>query len=88
MLHGGAAKSAKALHDNARAKSDALCDEKLAEFRIQQAAFERREKESGFTDAVEIARAASLTVMQLEKDIVGFVPSTLAEAVQKAAWCA
>lgn len=29
-----------------------------------------------------------ILVPQLEKDIVAFVPSTLAEAVQKAAWCA
>lgn len=78
----------KSLHDKARAKSDALCEEKLAEFRALQGEYDRRERESGFTDAVEIARAASLTVVQLEKDIVAFIPSTLAEAVQKAAWCA
>lgn len=78
----------KSVHNKIKASYAERCEEKLADFRAQQAEFDRREKESGFTDAVEIARAASLTVIQLEKDIVAFVPSTLAEAVQKAAWCA
>jgi hypothetical protein len=77
----------KSLHDKVKASYAERCEEKLADFRAQQAEFDLRERESGFTDAVEIARAASLTVIQLEKDIVAFVPSTLKEAVQKAAWC-
>lgn len=78
----------KSMHDKVKADYAERCEEKLADFRAQQADHARREKESGYTDAVKIARAASLTVIQLEKDIVAFVPSTLAEAVQKAAWCA
>ena len=43
---------------------------------------------SGFIGIRTIARTASETVLQLEKAIVDFVPSTLSEAVHKAAWCA
>jgi hypothetical protein len=78
----------KAAHDKIKASYAERCEEKIADFRAQQTEFSRREHECGYTDAVKIARAASLTVIQLEKDIVAFVPSTFAEAVQKAAWCA
>jgi hypothetical protein len=76
------------LREKVRANHSARCEEKLEDFRRQQSAYDQREKESGYTDALHMARSAFATVMELEKAIVAFVPSSLGEAVQKAAWCA
>lgn len=61
-------------------------EEFLADLRMQQAEYRRIEDECGVTAARETARATAETVKQLDREIIAYVPATLAEAARKAAW--
>ncbi len=61
---------------------------KLAEFRKLQAEYDQREQDIGLTEALAEARRIADEVRDIEAEIIALVPATLAEAVQKAAWCA
>jgi len=62
--------------------------EKLEEFRKRKVEYDTRERDIGLTAALAEARRLSDEVRGVEAEIVAFIPTTLAEAVEKAAWCA
>jgi len=64
----------------------AKLEEKLADFRAQEAVYKQQEDEAGYTAAMEKARAAANVVRALEADIIAFVPQPLQDASTKAAW--
>lgn len=64
------------------------CEAKVAELKLLEDEYQRREDESGYTAALKEAKAATAVVRKLENEIVAYVPISLPEAAQKAAWCA
>lgn len=70
-----------------RAAHYAKMEEKIAELRAIEAERKRIEDECGYTAALKEANRTMEIVRSLEDEIIAFVPSTLAEAVDKANWC-
>ncbi|WP_275790471.1 hypothetical protein [Pararhizobium gei] len=68
------------------ASSEARMQAKIDELAALQAEVKRIESECGYTAADEVAGRSADDVKQIERRIVGFVPTTLAEAVALATW--
>lgn len=71
-----------------KARFEQRCKAHIAELKRLESEYQLREDESGYTAAMGKAKAAMAIVRNLEKEIVAYVPASLSEAVQKAAWCA
>lgn len=71
-----------------KARFEQRCEANIAELKRLESEYRCREDESGYTAAMEKARSAMAVVRSLEKEIVEYVPISLPDAAQKAAWCA
>lgn len=69
-----------------REKHDQRVSQKKAELAAVRAERKRIEGESGYTAAMDAARASSDAVRAIEAQIVALVPGTLEAAARKAAW--
>lgn len=71
-----------------KARFEQRCEASIAELKRLESEYRHREDESGYTAAMDKAKAAMAVVRSLEQEIVAFVPTSLPEAAQKATWCA
>lgn len=74
------------LREKAEADCDARLQAKLDELAALQAQADRIKLESGYTEALSIARATMAAAKRIDRAIIGYVPKTFDEAVALASW--